>query len=375
MSGFTADSRLTFLRPLLFFSGATAIVLWIARRSRRALAITALVAVIALVAIIPVRLAALRILDVMIGFAVDLSLLEPNAQFPFAADGIGRFLGTWVVKSALQSAPFLALGLLARPRNFAERSALWLFLAPVIGHALILASQAGAPMQHALGFPFLSIRYVYPVMPLLALVAVMGMRDLCLHPLHVLAAGILALGAAIPMFAAAGDAALWRRALLLLVPLTVAAAAAIAGALARNGGRVRAQVAACLVTLACGEAGLASMLDIHAIGREYASWDALHDRVGSLLPQRFALAGYTFRMDPVLALRSERDVAFADFYEAPMHLWQNGRFPEIAQHWRNEKRPIFAIFDPGGTVRSPWPEMRFEPVDLSIGLHRVTFTH
>lgn len=355
--------QLRFVAPCVLWLAISAAAAWLVRRSRRRLVATLIAAGLALVAVSAIRAPALKVVLLCVGFLVDVGRANLGPDFARSPDGLGNFLGPWVIKSLLQSTPFLAVAAIGLHRGTPEeRRRVALVLAPCAALLATLVLRANMPLAYALGYPFLHMRYLMFAAPLVIAVAITVLGRLRWERGPVLAAALLALALALWLGTRVGDADAARRVLLLRGSLLLCVATLIAVA---RGGRAASWLAAAAVGYALA-VNLA--VDLPALARTRNDNDAAMELLARHTPSSFALVGWPREIDPVLALSATRDIEYADLYEASD--WSG--FRRLIDHWSREGRPIFAVFS--APTPSPWPDVRFEPLDPGHRLVRVSLT-
>jgi hypothetical protein len=160
-----------------------------------------------------------------------------------------------------------------------------------------------------------------------------------------------------------------RRFVELRATLAVAAIAVLAAYAAR--GRPRwSPVARLAVSVAFG-VGLAVSVgvDTRILTDVLTAIDHRVLRFAQLTPQRFALVGWGPETDPLLSLRTERDIEYADFTEGDDD-W--GEIRRALDRWAAEGRPVFGAL-PWGMLRLPYPEseVRVDVLDAHQGFVRI----
>ncbi len=360
-------AMLRWAAPVLLWAMSSLAAGWTARRSRAA---TLAVAVLALGALsVPslLRDRATAIAALAWAFTVDLSRFTLGYSFWRPADGPGAFLGPFAVRAALQCTPALLLATLAgatTPRASDRRAALLVGLACA---ALLasLALRANLPLAFALGYPFLSLRYLTPALPLLAALAVMATHALPWRRAHLALGVALALALTAYLWRFSDDLAMPRRMLLLRGTLAVSAGAFLA--LARVQGRRGAGLAALAVTAAFATGfAVTAAVDLRESVRNRDESQRFMEGLARSLPARFALVGFAPEIDPALGLRATRDVNYFDLYESLD--WAAAR--AVMTRWWAEGRPVFVLQPAGRPYPSPRPDLRLEPVDPTRGLYR-----
>lgn len=360
-------AMIRYAAPVFLWAAASLGALWIVRRSRAGRLV---VAAGSLLALFPshstLHANALGLGAMAWGFVVDMSQLEIGNGFARHADGLGVFLGPFAVKSLLQCTPALILaplGVLAVARN--RRPVAMLIGLPCLAMIVSLALRANLPAAFGLGFPFLNLRYVCPMIPLLAVLAVAAAHDRGWQSWHSVVAVLLASVLGLWIARQPDDNPVVLRFILLRGTLVMAAVTFLL--VARTAPPHRAGLA--LVALTFGLGGAVSLgRDLHSIVRLRSDSDARMDAVARRTPLRFALVGWPPDIDPVLALRTRRDIVYADLYEAQN--WAD--FRVLIDRWTAEARPVYALFPPRSTMTSPWPEVQFNRLDPSLGLYRIT---
>jgi len=300
------------------------------------------------------------------GFVIDVSPLDLGFNYLRAPDGLGVFLGPFVVRALVQSAPFVVLALGMPTATGRERRAVALLGIPCVALLAALALRANIPAAYALGYPFLGIRYVFPALPLLAVMSAWTLAREGFSRRAVLAAGLLGLGLALVLSRALDDGAWGRRVLLLRAPLGLAACLALVVTGLRSW-RWRVRVLTVLAVLTVGlSMGGALGSDLVQLLRLRRDHEARMARIARHLPARVAVYGFPIELDPVVSLRRGRDLQFADLYET-----RDWGFAPLVRRWWSEGRTVFAVHRAGDAVASPWPGIRYEAVDRALGLWRV----
>jgi hypothetical protein len=286
-------------------------------------------------------------------------------------DGLGRFWGPYVVKATLQSTPLFGFVIAvpfsnARERHFAIALAL-----PAFALYALLAMRAVIPeTAHALGFPWLHMRYASPAWPLLAVLSVAGLARLPWKRSYVIATVVLAIALTALLALGENDLALPRRFLVLRVSLILAFTGALAAAMNRRRpgeDLARLQVAIACMAFVCGS-GFSCGIDFNTMVGARIHADELVDALAKRTPERFALVGYAREIDMPLTLRATRDLEYADLLETTD--WTD--FRELIDYWVAEDRPIFALMPNDSSMMSPWPDVSFDLVDREHRLLRVT---
>jgi hypothetical protein len=304
----------------------------------------------------------------VVAFSLFVDLERPlGDEFRSAPEGAGQFLGPYVIKSLLQSSPWLSLLLLASFARPTARRATLLVVAPAAALGASLLLRAGMPLAHALGYPFLHYRYITPMVPLLAVLSASAMRSMPWSRIDWALLAAIALGVGGWLWRGHDDEPLLRRLLLLRVTLVLALAApaALWWSRRRSDARARALCATQTAAAACGLAVAVNLgLDLPALLRLRRENDAVLDRVAALTLPRFALVGWGREVDPLLALRRTRDIEYADLYEAED--WSGVR--ALLERWTRDQRPVYAILPRGERPDPPWPDVQFVPLDAAVGL-------
>ena len=360
-------AMLRWAAPALVWAGVSLAAAWTARRSRGATLAVAALALGVLSVPSMLRDRATAIAALAWAFTVDVSRFTLGYSFWRPAEGPGAFFGPFAVRAALQSTPALLLATLAgaaAPRTADRRAALLVGLACA---ALLasLALRANLPMAFALGYPFLSLRYLTPALPLLAALSVMATHALPWRRAHLALGVALGLGLTAYLWRFPDDLAMPRRTLLLRGTLALAAGAFLA--LARVQGRRGAGLAAIAVTAVFATSfAVTAAVDLRESARNRDDSQRFMDGLARSLPARFALVGFAPELDPVLGLRATRDVNYFDLYESLD--WADAR--AVMTRWWAEGRPVFVLQQAARPYPSPRVDLRFEPVDATRGLYR-----
>jgi hypothetical protein len=361
----SVGAMLAYALPVAVWVAATAAAAWLVRRSRLGLVGVAAAALLVLAAWEVMRQHAVNIFAVAWSCAVDSSPFDVSPMV-HPPDGLGTFFGPFVIKSTLQAVPFVVLACFAPVATAAQRQRTLLLALPCGALFAALALRANLPLVHAIGFPFLHLRYMLPMLPLLVVLAIGAVRDLPWRVPHLLLviAGAVALG--IWLWLGDDDGAYLRRFVLLRASLALAIAAAAALLLARRRGSAWTRQAAVILIALTAAFGIGVNLavDVKQIVRAKQWQDALVDAIGARTPERFALVGWAPEIDTPLSLRATRDIEYADLYESTD--WTN--FRALLDYWAETNRPVYTLFPVHRIVRSPWPDIAFEPVDPVRGL-------
>jgi hypothetical protein len=349
---------------------APALLAWHLARGRRWLRAAVVVVAAFALWIWPAAWTTTRELAIVaFSFLVDLQA-PLGGEFRLATVGPGEMLGPYVIKSLLQSAPWVLLLLLASFAGAAGRRARPLLAAPALALLASLLLRAPMPLAHALGYPYLHYRYLVPMVPVLAVLSAVAVRSMRWSWVDgsLLAAIALVVGGW--LFQGQDDDPLLRRLLLLRVTLllALAAPAALWWSLRRGHAPARAFCARGIVGAACGVAVALNLgLDLPALLRLRRENDALLDRVSAHTPPRFALIGWGRLVDPLLALRRTRDIEYADLYEAR----DSSGARALLERWAREERPVYTLLPPDVGLDTPWPDVELTSVDAEVGLATV----
>jgi hypothetical protein len=238
---------------------------------------------------------------------------------------------------------------------------------PAAAHYVLLTLRAPIPLAHALGYPWLYMRYAMPALPLLGVLALTALARRSFSWRHALVAAAVAVPVWIVLVTDPDDFLFLRRLAILRLTLLLALVATVALWLARRRGVLRAKVEQFGHVVAAGAIGMGIAItcgiDVRAVYEVRVRNDAHVDRIAKITPQRFALVGYAAEIDIPLTLHATRDIETADLLEAKD--WNN--FHALIDRWTAEKRPIYALLypNPNGskTWTSPWADVVFEPVD------------
>jgi hypothetical protein len=348
--------------PVVVFLAIAALAVSRVRRTR-GLAIAVLIATVAVAVATPLlreRLA--RYAIIACGYIADVSVVDLGPSYPRAADGVGRTFAGWTVKSTLQCTPLLALAPLALWRRTWP---LVVVLGPCAVLYASLISRANLDdTPDAMGWPWVYVRYTFPALPGLAVASVVVVERLGLRRRDLALALALAAALAIALILTPNDKPLWRRLVLVLLPLLLGTSALAVTLRALNGDRP-SRLARTTVALTLG-LGIAIGLghDLRANIDAKRDVDRLVDRVGALVPHRFAMVGYLGNFDAALTTTATHDVEYADALRV------HGRYSDLhalLDHWRDEHRPVYFFVralngGPRDEPINPWPDVSFERV-------------
>jgi hypothetical protein len=357
--------------PVLVWLAGGAALLWLGRRSRAARLCAFGVIVVAFVVWGPMRRHAANIATLTWAYVVDCSTLEiPPMQR--ATDGLGNFFGPFVIRSTLQETPILLVALLAPFRERADRVRAVVLGAPVAALLASLALRANqGQLVHALGFPFMHLRYVFPAVPAMVVLALVAVRGLPWSRANIVFVVVLAsvLGAWIMSFP--DDMPYVRRLVLLRGALAVAAVAGATTWLARRRPRWSGAATWAVSTAAAFGLAINTTIDLNVIHRDKHFQDARVDAVAAHTPERFAIIGWAPEIDTPLALRATRDIEYADMYENGGPL-EAPHVHSLLEHWSETGRPIFALLPTHVKWdRSPWEDYDLRLVDEHTNLFAI----
>ena len=360
LTEFTVTAQLAGAIPLIIWAVCVALAVRAVRGSRRRLAAVSAGAAAALVVVPVLRHQLVHVVTIGYALIVDVSLFDLDADFNRAATGPGLFLGPWVIKSLLQSTPFLTLAVVAPLHGSADqRRQAALVFAPCVALLASLVVRTNLPLAYALGYPFLYQRYILFAAPLLIALAAVVLGRVRWDSSAIAAAACVAFVATIWFGRQSGDSDWARRICLLWGGLALAGATFVAGV---RSGRWTSRVGAVAVGYALA---VTLGVDLPAIIDVRNRNDAELEVVARHTPASFALVGWPRQIDPVLALTATRDIEYADLYEVDRVTDIRG----LVGWWSRTGRPVFALF-PAATA-SPWPDVQFEPIDLAGRLVRM----
>jgi len=353
--------------PVLGWLAATALLLWLLRRSRsHSRAVVVILALVPLVTFEPLREGLLSYLQMGWRLLIDVGAWEQAENTTTAADGLGTFIGPHVVKALLQGSPALVLvgaARLARPKL----ALLWLPVAALLAMLLLRASM---PVDFALGHPFLNLRYLMPAAPPLAVLATIGARRLPWRLPHLALAALVAALLRWTLWTGTDDFELWRRVILLRGSLLVAVVLSVVVAATLRGPALAGRrTATVLAALAFGwGAGVSLGVDLAATVRVRDRVEVLVGELEHRLPERCALVGYPNQLDAPLTLRARRDIQYLDLKE--VEDWRESAGP--IRWWLAEQRPVFVLLAPGETLAAPGKDLDLTVIEPSLGLARVS---
>ncbi|MEO7109829.1 MAG: hypothetical protein ABI183_05285 [Polyangiaceae bacterium] len=316
------------------------------------------------------RTHAWQILVIAWGNVVDLSFVD--MEIGTMPDKIGHLLGPWLIRSALQTTPFIALSFLVPWCTLRERRRTLVLALPSLCLFISCALRANEPPAFAFGFPFVFLRYTVPATAPLLILALASVRDLRWRGTHVALTVVTSGVIAFELWSGKNfDGPLDRRIFLLYGTLLSAVVACVAVWLARKGHETPQKIAPFAIGLAMA-LGVGPTLGetLHAEIMLRNDNDARLDSVAAMVPDRFALVGFAGEIDTALALRATRDVQYIDLYETDQSKgWAT--FRAMIDEWTRDGRPIFALWPAGTDPPSPWTDVAFERIMAKENLYRI----
>jgi hypothetical protein len=366
----TIGVMLRFSVPTFVWMGVTILSAWLARKRPLALVAVASLAALTLMVAPQLRHNTWEITKIGWAYVVDPSLLQIK-QYVRPPDRIGLELGPWLIRSMLQTTPFLALAVMVPTKTQRDRKLAVLLALPSFMLLLVCALRANEPPAYALGFSMIYLRYTVPAVGPLAVLAIASTRSLPWKRKHVaiIAAGSIVL---IGLFDGGGDEALWRRLVLLYGTLLAGVGAVVAVWLTKTSNSERRREIALYFAASSIVLGIGGAVGVTvpAVWNMRNANDRRVDAIASHTPDRFALVGFSPQIDTPLALRASRDIEYFDLYEVDAKDgWTNLRF--MVDGWSDTGRPIFGVWPVGIDIQSPWPDVVFEQIDESERLYRV----
>ncbi len=379
----SAGAFLEGVKPLLPWALGFALLLWLVRRSPRAVAAT--VTLGACAAVLPDAELSQKFAlygRALWGFVASMGSFR--TQFARADDGNGVYLNDWLVRSLLQCSPVLLAGVLGlrasaeTPRTStvldgpaeqarAARRMLTAVIAGVLTACVLRADTGGAFVW---GWPFLNMRYVVPLIPAAVVLAAVAVAELPWRIAHVAlyawlaARGVKALAHGDALDDAADAELRWWT---LTAPLGGAAITAglvlEARAAMRGDGwasKLVPQVATLAVTAALAY-GTAITLGVDARaadtyrGRQTARTREL-ERCTAGASHMILMGGYA--LDETLALHDRRDILFVNLGMGPAG---GAGARRIVDRFMTPERPAFLVQDDEhGPWWLVWQGYRFE---------------
>lgn len=361
-------AMLKYAQPVIAWAALWAVSSWFVSSSKNGRIAVAAFFLVMLAPDSTLRTHAVGIARLAWGFVVDLNGLDMG-DFWRPPDHLGVFLGPFAIRAMMQGAPAVAIALAMKPGDSALRRDVALAAAAVTALFLSLAMRAGVSTVFAVGFPFVSLRYVSPGVPILLLLAVVALRDVPWRWWHLATGIVVAIALTAVLFHTPADHAFARRVFLLRVLPASGFVALLLSARYLAGDRARwlaLMLPFAAVLVFAGGVGATLGIDGRAVYDVRAGNDARVDALARVTPQRFAIVGWPPQIDTPLALRASRDIVYADLFESAN--WAN--FRTLIDRWAAEGRPIFALW-PSDSIVSPWPEVAFVPVDRAAHIYRV----
>ncbi len=345
--GATASNEVRYVLPvfaLVALATGAAIAL---RKKKYAIPLVLLVTVIVGMSVAPLRERIGRMSVVALGNLIDLTFVEMGKPYPRLPDGLGRMFGGGVPKSVLQCTPIFILAPLAL-RAAAERRAIVVLFAPIVALAGALIIRAEHPYVDAIGWPWIYIRYTFPALPMIAVAATCVIESVRPKAAHAVVA--IVVGAALARALWIGeDQLLWRRQLVLILPLLAAVVTLACVVVSLRKPNAFAPLAVAI----CAGIGFGITLghDLRANVLVKAGCDEYVDIIARAVPQRFAFAGTLGDLDVPLSLAATHDIQYAD----TLRLDDFGQIRPLFDHWREERRPIFMMAPE--LPKSLWPDV------------------
>lgn len=354
--------------PLAVVATTTGALVALRRQRRFAwLAAGATLAALTALLVVPVlRLPSLRIAKLVLALVVDIGLVDlGRTDFARPVDGRGYLLLDYAIKAGLQSAPFLVLGVFARAQSPVQRLAVWLSAATIVTLLGVLGLRAEMQPAYAIGFPILHLRYLFPVLPFGVALVVLALEPLERRGLALALAAVGGALLCVWLWQGTSDQPPLRRLVILRATLA-SAGLAFAGGLLLH--RRRAPTLVALLVAPALALGLAMTIgvDLRAWVRLRNQYERTMKSIAHHLPQRAALVAHAVTLDPALGALHGRDLEYADFYESR----DKESLHRLMLRWLDEQRPVFAVV--GGRAESPYADLRYQVIDRSVGLVRVT---
>jgi len=361
-------AMLRFNAPALLWAAVAGAAVLAVRRSRIAVSVVAVAALCALIPPSKLHSAAFGIGTLFTAFVLDVSLFDIGLWRP--PDHFGVFLGPHAIKSLLQSSPVVAVALAGVYASRRDRRIAWIIGLPAIAVLASLVLRGQVTLLYAIGYPYMDLRYVTPMLPFLVALVVAAVHRMGWRPRHLVLLVGLSLVAFVWCARAPNDVPYMRRLVILRGTLVAAAMAYLATVYARvhDGALVRAAARGSVVVAVALAVGVDLGIDLRGWISDRRSHDAISARIGAVTPQKFALLGVAGPggIDPASSLRVSRDLQYADIGE----VWGDfNRFRRLVDYWESEQRPVFVVIGPGFV--SPWPDYTAELRDSYVSLYRL----
>ncbi len=342
-----------FAAPAIPWSVGVVLGVVFAWGSAKRLAIVFALAGAALIPPTSMRETVVTLLVTVYGYAADVSNMA-FADFLRPADGLGNLNTNRCVKSLLQCTPILAAAALVPFRTSGAAARNLVVLMPVIGLFMGLSLLGRFAGASAFGWPYLFLRYTLPAVPLLAVLAIHGVRDLPWRRWTIAVVVVGGLAGAALLAQRLDDLPYPRRFVELRITLFAGVALVALVLASRRSTKAWLRQAALVpasVALALGVA-VCIGVDGRLATQQTADIDKRVSRFAALTPARLALVGSALDTDQLLSLKMERDIVYIDFTEAKG--WRN--FRELIDRWSDEGRPIFGAFPRDGSFRWPYAD-------------------
>lgn len=362
----TALAFLETIAPAVPYALAFAVILWLSRGSRRALALASFLAACgALLPDTPTRAQLTSLLRATYGYVFDVGNLD--IQYAHAANGPGSFNNGWCVRSLLQCTPVLAVaalvGTVGRMLPEKHRGSVHALVAVCLGVLFGCTLRANTGGAYVYGFPFLNLRYAALLVPAALVLAATSLQYLPWRPRHAaVALGVAGLGAWFLAGRPHGDEDLLRRQVTHWGTVGLAVtlfAVTVAWGHVRQGFGPR--IAALLAAVATGTGGAITLGIDTVAARDYrGAQDSRTLELARCAPdaRMILLGGYA--MDEALALHDRRDILIVNVGMGPR---DGSRARQIVNAAMRPDRPAYLIEDrEDGPWVFQWPDLTVQRI-------------
>jgi hypothetical protein len=361
--GMSLGDQARYAIPVAIWALVVIVALVVVRKKKVLIGVVGLAAIVVAVLMPTLHERLVRYATIGFGYLVDVSFIPlDGGPYEKAKDGLGVSIGGWVAKATFQCTPLVMLAPLAFRGAGEKRWPLIALLVPSVALYASFLTRANMPYVHAFGWPWVYHRYTLAALPALLVASSMVIERVRLTRNWAIGA-LVAGGALCAALATSSDTELWKRVVLLVLPLASGTIAVIAARFAPQTAVARGSIALA-ATLGIGIA-LGHDFRAHYMGKYWCDYWA--DKFVSVVPPRFALVGRMGNFEVLLSTTATHDVQYLSTHFYPD--WVAIR--PVLDHWRAEGRPIYLHW-PAEPV-SPWKDITFVKAEPMPDVWRFEF--